>query len=228
MKKIVIGVPSTTTLISAAFSKSLVHTVQFGLENDIAFFVEFNSTTPWAEVNKTTIANKVLASETADGVVFLSPTLSWSPKSLISLINSGKDIVSGIFPEPTTVELLYNVKLDENMDIQGSELLAEYVNMDACYVSKEALSKISKHCEVAPDNEFFWFFKSSLENGMFQPDYVNFCKAALYAGVPINVEKTADFSNIGEINFEGNFEKHMQTTWVNSQAELQDIERGLN
>jgi len=227
MKKIVIGVPLVNPSIHPNFVKSLVGSVYSAFDADVNFFVDFESSNSVVEMNANLIANRVKSSDVVDGVIFLSPTLSWSPKSLASLIDHDKDVMSGVFPEAVTFEETYNVKLLEDQDIQGDSLKAEYVNMQACYVSKEALVKASEHVPSSSDGTFNFFFTPKIENGLYTPAYVGFCQALIKAGIDINVEKTANFGNIGEVTFDGNYEKLIQNHWVEDQALLQDMERGL-
>jgi hypothetical protein len=227
MKKIVIGVPLVNKNIHPDFVKSLVGSVYAGAKSDVEFFVDFESGNSLIEMNANVIANRVKSSEVVDGVVFLSPSLSWSPASLEALINHDKDVMSGVFPEAVTFEEVYNVKLLEDQDIQGEDLKAEYVNMQACYISKEALVKAAEHSPSSSNGTFTFFFTPKIEDGLYTPGYVGLCQALIKAGVDINVEKTANFGNIGEIKFDGNYEKLIQKHWVEDQALMQDIERGL-
>lgn len=227
MKKIVIGVPLVNKNVHPDFVKSLMGSVYAGTKVDVEFFIDFESSNSIVEMNANVIANRVKSSEIVDGVVFLSPSLSWSPKTLMSLIEHGKDVVSGVFPEAVTFEEVYSVKLLEDQDIQGENLKAEYVNMQACYVSKGALVKAAEYSESSTDGTFSFFFTPKIENGLYTPGYVGFCQALIKSGIDINVEKTANFGNIGEIKFDGNYEKLIQTHWVEDQALMQDIERGL-
>ena len=227
MKKIVIGVPLVNKNVHPDFVKSLVGSVYAGTKVDFEFFIDFESSNSIVEMNANVIANRVKSSDTVDGVLFLSPNLSWSPNTLLSLLDHDKDVVSGVFPEAVTFEEVYNVKLLEDQDIQGENLKAEYVNMQACYVSKGALVKAAEYSEYSTDGTFSFFFTPKIENGLYTPGYASFCQALLKAGVDINVEKTANFGNIGEIKFDGNYEKLIQKHWVEDQALMQDIERGL-
>ena len=227
MKKIVIGVPLVTKSIHPDFVKSLVGSVYAGTKADVEFFVDFESGNSIIEMNANVIANRVKSSEIVDGVVFLSPNLTWSPKTLMSLIEHDKEVVSGVFPEAVTVEEMYNVKLLEDQNIEGDDLKAEYVNMQACYVSKKALVKAAEHSPSSLEGQFSFFFTPKIEDGLYTPGYASFCQALIKAGVDINVEKTANFGNIGEIKFDGNYEKLIQNNWVEDQALMQDIERGL-
>jgi hypothetical protein len=227
MKKIVIGVPLVNKSVHPNFVKSLVGSVYAGTKTDVEFFVDFESGNSIIEMNANVIANRVKSSEIVDGVVFLSPNLSWSPKTIASLIDHNKDVMSGVFPEAVTFEEVYNIKLLEDQNIQGDSLKAEYVNMQACYVSKEALVKAAEHSPSSSDGTFNFFFTPKIENGFYTPGYVGFCQALIKAGIDINVEKTANFGNIGEVKFDGNYEKLIQKQWVEDQALMQDIERGL-
>ena len=227
MKKIVIGVPLVNKSMHPDFVKSLVGSVYASFDADVEFFVDFESGSTYIDINKNVIANRVLKSNVVNAVIFLSPNISWTPKSLSLLINHEKDIVSGVFPEPTTFKETYSVQLSEDQDIFGENLKADYVNMDVCYVSKEALKAISKHCPSSDGGEFTFFFMPQIKNGLYNPSSAVFCEAAKAAGIDINVEKTANFGNIGEIQFDGNYEKVTQQEWVDNQAEMQDVERGL-
>lgn len=227
MKKIVIGVPLVNKSLHPDFVKSLVGSVYFGANSDIEFFVDFESNSPYIDLNKNVIANRVMKSKTVDGVIFLSPNLSWKPETLESLVNHPEEVMSGVFPEPVTHEEVYDLKLKDDQDTFGSNLIAEYVNMNACYVSKDALIKASKYSLSSYDNEFYFFFNQEVKNGLYNPSFLAFCSALTQAGIDINVEKTANFGNIGEVEFDGNYEKSTQQKWVDDQAEMQDIERGL-
>jgi hypothetical protein len=227
MKKIVIGVPLVNKSIHPDFVKSLVGSVYSAFDGDIEFFVDFESGSSIQDMNMNVIANRVKSSKVVDGVVFLAPTLSWSVKSLNFLIDHDQDVMSGVFPEAVTFEELYNIKLFEGQSTDDEILRAEYVNMQACYISKAALEKVSAYVDSSENGEFHFFFAPKVENGLYNPSYATFCQTLIKAGIDINVEKSANFGNIGEIKFDGDYEKLIQKNWVEDQALMHDIERGL-
>lgn len=227
MKKIVIGIQLETPQVHPEFVKSLLNSVKFSLDADVEFFVDFQPTNSMRDMGLNTLANRVLKSKTVDGVIFLEPYLTWSNKVLISLINHNEDVMSGVFPDENTDEETYTIKLAETQNFSGKYLEADYVNMGACYVSKNALEKTSKYVPSTKEEDFFYFFSSTVENNIYSPGFFNFCKALKKANITINVEKTANFGRMGEIVFDGNYEKIVQKTWVSEQAALHDLEQGF-
>lgn len=227
MKKIVLGIPLVSKTVHSGFVKSIVESINASLDQDIQFFIDFESNEELFDMSLNVIANRVMNSETVDGVVFLSPNITWKPKTLNSLINSNKDVITGVFPEPVTVQETYNIKLLESQDVESPDLKAEFITFKSTYISKNALKKVSEVCPKAYDEKFVFFFMPGLDGGIYNPSYQTFCSRLREAEIDIYVEKTANFGNIGEVVFDGNYEKLTQMSWVNEQTHLDDIQKGI-
>lgn len=224
MKKVVIGIPLEVPQVNPEFVTSLLNSVKFSLDSDIEFFVDFQPTNSIKDMGLNVLANRVLKSKTVDGILFLEPYLTWSNKSLISLINHNEDVLSGAFPQDDTAQEMYDIKLTDEQNFNDKYLKADYVNMGACYVSKNALEKASEYVPHSKEKDFFYFFSSSTENNIYSPGFFNFCGALKKANISINIEKSANFGRMGQIKFDGNYEKFIQNKWVSEQAALLDLE----
>jgi hypothetical protein len=92
MKRILISVITEGDSCVAPFCSSLVESVRLGLANDVEFFpVFFESRGNWAMAFNHSLT--ITWAEKLDGMVCISPQVSWAPSDLLSLISTDKEVV---------------------------------------------------------------------------------------------------------------------------------------
>jgi|SanBayMetagenome_1026888.scaffolds.fasta_scaffold00166_12 hypothetical protein len=214
MKKVVVAVTEKTNKFNKNFTMSLLSTVKECFDNDIELFFDFSGEEITEYMSKNLVCNRVLNSEKIDGVVFLDPNLQWEPKTLIDIINHEEDIVSGVYPLPDPNQEKYVVSLKEGYDVNAKYIDSNRLQPGACYVSKEALVKISEICKFYGDKEFFFFFMPDFVDGVYITSDDAFFGLASKLDIKLNLNPHSSFINTGEVHYSGDFLKTISNNWV--------------
>jgi hypothetical protein len=144
MKRILLAVITEGDLCVAPFCSSLAQSIKVGLANDIEFFpVFFEADGNWSMAFNQ--AATLTWKEKLDGLVCISPRVSWDAESLIALVKSDKDAVA----LPIATRNGFSVQLGEVARLQddGSSIKVQGASLDFIYLSFYALDRL---CETHP------------------------------------------------------------------------------
>lgn len=227
MKHIVLAVIGSQGKVSTHFAAALSKTSQMAKENDITIhfdmITELTSGTSSA-VQKNLIANRVIGSKTVDGVVFISPNLSWDPEDFFKLVKYEDDgVISGAFVDSFEGSESYPILLTDYMDTEGELSNAEHFSMGFAYVPQKVLQGLTQFVEVLEDNEddedkFYLFFKEDVKNNrILQEDYY-FCGMVKASGFKLQVDSRINCTNHAIMPLKTSYQAYLARNWVNTMA----------
>ena len=141
MKRVLLAVITEGDVTLAHFCSSLVQSVKEGLAADVELFPVF----PASEGNWPMAFNKMATiawQEKLDGLLCISPRVSWSADSLLALVNTDKDAVA----MPVATKAGFQVQLGEIARLQEDESTGEVkvrgTSLEFFYLSSYALDRL--------------------------------------------------------------------------------------
>ena len=144
MKRVLIAVITEGDLCVAPFCSSLVESVKAGFGSEIEFFpVFFEAYGNWAMAFN--VALTVAWSEKLDGMVCISPRVSWNPQDLVELLDTDKDVVC----VPVSTRNGFDMEIGEisrlQVEEETGEIRAQSASLDFIYMASTAIDKM---CET--------------------------------------------------------------------------------
>lgn len=141
MKRILVAVILEGGICLPSFCSALVQSVKVGLVNNLEFLPVFLD----ASGNWSMAFNHALTisyDEKLDGLVYISPRVSWKAESLIELVGRNKDAI-GL---PVTTRNGFDVKLGEISRLQddGHDIKVQRASLDFFYLSSYAVERLSE------------------------------------------------------------------------------------
>jgi hypothetical protein len=226
MKHIVLAVVGSQGKVSTHFAAALSKTSQLAKEKNVT--IHFDMITELTSgissaIQKNLIANRVLDSKTVDGVVFVSPNLSWDEEDFFKLINCEEDgVLSGAFVDSFEGSESYAIGLTDYKDVEGELSNAEYFSMGFAYVPKKVLKGLTQFVEVLADEDsteedkFYLFFKESVKDSkILQEDYY-FCAMVKASGFKLQVDSRINCTNHAIMALRTDYQDYLARNWINT------------
>lgn len=229
MKNVVLAVVGSRGRVSTSFASSLNRTSQ--LAEGKGVYIHFDSIEERTSglstaLQKNIIANRVLASENADGIFFVHPDLSWVPDDFLRLANYGEDsIISGAYVDSFDMHESYAISLEDMSNPEGPKEypLATFVSMGFVYIPKKVLQGLTQFVDRLGDeggsDTFYVFFKETVKEDQIQPEDVYFCDVARSSGFNILVDPTVNCTNNSIAPLRTDYQAYLGKTWVSKMNE---------
>lgn len=142
--------------------------------------------------SKNFLVNNALKTENLLGVLFLDANLGVNPQDILSMIESGKDVIGGLVPKKSlnwqsiknavvlkkdNLQLysgIFPIKLKENSDITieyGSPFEVRHLDSSIMYVSSDVFQKLEPLCEK--------YLENPLNNSQVNSEIVEYFKTSI-------------------------------------------------
>lgn len=200
MQKLMIGLMPHEKMVSESTATSVANAVVWAMRegSDLLLATSSSSSTPPID----SILNTFLLSE-ADALLMIDGMLSFSEENFTRLVYSGKDVVSGVYPQ--TKLLWKNLRKDSDISDTKASLLAadmtltgdafegyataSYVGLGFMFLTREAVESIEDAFPQSPGGDFVFFSHSPVGNdGIPVPYGKNFCNKLIENGFNIYVD----------------------------------------
>jgi len=174
-----------------------------------------------------------LNDEESTHLLFIDSDIIFEPEHIKTLLNSDKEIISGIYPkkfidwervknnprlEPVNFPMGGNIKLTEDNLIE-----LDFIPSGFLSIKKEAIIKLVNHYpelkyknyvdKYQGANHYFYnLFKTGVENGSYQSEDWGFCNLWRGLGGKLYIHPDVNVKHIGWNNYEGKIFKHLVET----------------
>lgn len=229
MRNVVLAVVGSQGRVSTNFAASMNRTAQLADGQEV--YIHFDSVEEPTSglstaLQKNILANRVLSSETADGIFFVNPNLAWVPDDFLKLANfNGDSIISGAYVESFSMQESYAISLVDISDPEGPEEfpLASFVSMGFVYIPKKVLQGLTQFVECLGEegdkDKFYVFFKEYVKDGKLQPEDVYFCDTVKSSGFKILVDPTANCTNNSIVSLRTDYQAYLSRAWIGKMGE---------
>ena len=229
MRNVVLAVVGSQGRVSTNFAASMNRTAQLAEGQEV--YIHFDSIEEHTSglstaLQKNILANRVLSSDTAEGIFFVHPNLAWIPNDFLKLANyNGDSIISGAFVDSFDMHESYAISLADVSDPEGPEEfpIATFVSMGFVYIPKKVLQGLTQFVERLgeEDNEdkFYVFFKETVKEGKLQPEDSYFCDMVNSSGFKILVDPTVNCTNNSIMSLRTDYQAYLSKAWIGKMGE---------
>lgn len=229
MRNVVLAVVGSRGRVSTNFAASINRTAQLAEGQEV--YIHFDSVEEHTSglstaLQKNILANRVLTSETADGIFFVHPNLAWVPNDFLKLANyTGDGIVSGAYVDSFDMKESYAISLEDMSDPEGPEEFpkANFVSMGFVYIPKKVLQGLTQFVDRLGEEEdpdkFYVFFKETVKDGKLQPEDAYFCDTVKSSGFKILVDPTVNCTNNSVVSLRTDYQSYLSRAWIGKMGE---------
>jgi hypothetical protein len=227
MKNVVLAVIGSKGQVSISFAASLNRTAALAKEKDVYIhfdYIEELTSGMSTMLQKNLLANKVLSSNTADGLFFINPNLSWVPEDFFSLVGyEGDGVISGAYVDSFQMAESYAIALSEDNDERNTLSKADFFSMGFVYIPKKVLQGLTQFvdqigAEDDPD-KFYLFFKEIVKNNLIFQEDNYFCDIVKNSGFELLVDSRINCTNHQAMHLRTNYQDYLQKAWAEKLGE---------
>lgn len=224
--KLFIAIPAYRGVICPKFIDSLEATGLMLKEYNIDYRVEVLSGNCYIQAARNELVNSFLSSD-CDKLLFLDDDISWNPKDVLSLIDSGKDVVCGVYRLKTDYEeypVIVFADSNGRTTIVNNMMMASRVPTGFLYIDKNVFIKIREsrpdlvytqnHRPYGsrPPQVMFDFFPQGVKDGYWIGEDYAFCDLWTSTGGEIWVIPDMDIDHHSTDNtYLGNYYKFLMS-----------------
>jgi hypothetical protein len=201
-RKLLILTPAYDKKVHAHYAMSLLGTKTLLESNGIEVEINFRVGDSLLVVARNCLIEQFYQSD-ATHALCIDSDIGWPPFAVLSMINSGKDFVAGVYPARHDENTFYySPSKDENGNkiMEGHLMKVDYIPAGFMMISKEVIEKMRnfypelEHENPKSKNGFCFFNTEFLDRHHYGEDAI-FCKRAREAGIDIWVDTLIPFKH---------------------------------
>jgi len=212
MKRILIATPCLYGKVDAYYVHSLCESIKLGLKHDLALNAVFLANESILPMARNELIN-LAYTEKYDGMVFIDDDEYWSPKALIEILQSPKDVVCLPVVNKGDKKIEYNVLMDEKPEVDSTDgyIKVKKVGTGFMKLSKRAVADLwESNPEIAfRAKKLKLVCDYGFQNDAFVGEDITLCRKLREMGYSIWVKPDHTVAHMGPKMYKGDFKTYL-------------------